>query len=137
MMFRQGWFLTGDRGDTCILAFAAWVPWSEACPRPKPNWPGRNLLADACSADGDEDPERDETGHAGPAVTHRGSVQGNSPGCLSEYQSPEHSEFDPPAVLTMGDGRSRCTPPFRGADIEESGEHQHGYGHGYGDGQPT
>src|SRR5512133_1742621 len=68
-------------------------PWSEACPRPKPNWPGRNLLADACAAHGDEDPERDETGHASPKVTHRGSVQGSSPGCLSEYQSPEHSEF--------------------------------------------
>ena len=42
--------------------------------------------------DGDEDPERDEADHADPKVTHRGSVQGYSPGCLSAYQSPEHVE---------------------------------------------
>jgi hypothetical protein len=28
------------------------------------------------------------TGLTGPKVTHRGNVQGNSPGCLSAYQSP-------------------------------------------------
>ena len=24
-----------------VLAFAAWVPWCEACRRPQPIWPGR------------------------------------------------------------------------------------------------